>query len=112
MKYRTSYDAIGEAQAVDGVIDVSPEVALALGLGDPIGESDPPPPPPDPQAEAIAALLAGKAEDVIPQIAAVPAEKADVLLAVREAEAAGKKRKTVLEAIDERLAAFTAPPAQ
>lgn len=108
-KYRTDYDAIGEAKATLGVIEVSPEVALAMGLGEPIDE--PPPPPPvktaeEVQAEAIAVFLAQKAEDVIAAVATVAAEKADSLKAAREAESKGKKRATVLTAIDARLASF------
>jgi hypothetical protein len=112
-KYKTTYDAIGEATAVDGVIDVTPDVAAALNLGDPIGESEPVAHvsgQPVTQDQAIAALLAMKAEDVIPKIAEAPAERVDALKALREAEDSpkGKKRSTVLKAIDARLAEIEA----
>lgn len=105
MKFRClHYDAIGAATAVDGVIDVTPDVAAALGLGEPIEE------PAAPAADdVITAFLSAPAVDVIAKIAEVPAEKADVLASVRDAEAHGKKRKTVLDAIEARLQSFLPP---
>jgi hypothetical protein len=105
-KYRTTYDAIGEAKAVFGVIEVSEQVAAAMGLGEPIDEPPPVKTADEQQAEAIALFLSQKAEDVIAKVTTAPADKAEQLRATREVEAKGKNRTTVLAAIDAQLKSF------
>jgi hypothetical protein len=59
------------------------------------------------RAKFIAEQLAHNAADVIEKVQKAPADALDVLKAMREAEATGKNRKTVLDAIDAQVEKLT-----
>lgn len=81
--------------------DFNPAVHKLFGVPD-----EPPPPgsaePPSEAQLTAEKLVDGKADDVIPAIAAQPFD-GEVFFLARDIETRGKNRKTVLEALDARL---------